>query len=141
MKMPVSFIAVLILSACASSDYHGRNIPAAVDVEAGAIHDDDEARQICPSVCGARGWAGAWRRIGDGSRAVCGCSTVSSTPADVVAMPPSQPTACSVQGNEACAGCAISCPSGQQAACTEGVTQRTSAGSALCEVPARCMCH
>lgn len=145
MKMPLSFIAVLILSACASSDYyeHSAPLPAASEVEGGAIRNNDEARQICPSVCGARGWAGVWRKTGDDHRAVCGCSAPQVAPAEIgqAAAPTGQPTSCSSLGNEACAGCAVSCPAGQQASCTEGVVQQTRAGPAVCEVPARCMCH
>lgn len=146
MKTPAAFLAVLMLSGCVSSDYHEpyATAPTASEVEAGAIRGNDDARAICPSVCGARGWAGTWRRIGDDHRAVCGCAAgPAAAPAEIVATTPStaQPTACSVQGNDVCAGCAVSCPSGQQASCLEGVVQQGRTGPAVCETPARCMCH
>ncbi len=144
MKTPIAFLAVLVLSACAPTDYRDQYTgpPTPTEAEAGPLRSNDDARAACPSVCGARGWAGTWRRI-EGHQALCGCSApAAAVPAEVLASPAvTAPTACTVQGNDACAGCAVSCPAGQQASCAEGVARQTSMGGAVCESPARCMCH
>lgn len=140
MKWSISFISMMMLAACAPVGHHERYAavhPNTVEVEAGSVRSDAEARSLCPSVCGNRGWTGGWRQTGDDHRAVCECS------AGGVAAPlsPAQPATCSAQGNGPCAGCSISCPTGQQAQCAEGVAQQGMDAAVACVTPARCLCQ
>jgi Mannan-binding protein len=52
--------------------------PAAdgVDVPAGPIWNNDDARTKCPAVCTAAGgsWNGHWRTVIPGRSSVCGCN-------------------------------------------------------------------
>lgn len=142
MKSFILLTVTLVLAACAPVDHHERYAGGArnvVEVEAGSVRSDDEARSLCPSVCGGRGWAGTWRRTGHDHRAVCGCAA--NAPVPVAALPQEAPTACSVQSNSACAGCSVSCPAGQQTQCVEGVAQQQTDGSSVCVTPARCLCR
>ncbi len=140
MKWSISWMLVLALAACAPVDHRERYAavdPNVVEVEAGSVRSDGEARTICPSVCGTRGWAGTWRRIGDDHHAVCGCSV--NAPAATLRQ--ESPTTCSAQGNGACAGCSITCPAGQQAQCAEGVARQDANADVVCVARARCLCQ
>ena len=140
MKRSIPWMLTIALIACSPVDHREHYAavdPSVVEMEAGSVRSDSEARTICPSVCGARGWAGRWRRVGDEHHAVCGCS--SNAPAAPISQ--EQPTSCNVQGNDACGGCSITCPAGQQAQCAEGVAQQRADASLVCVSPARCLCQ
>jgi len=51
------------------------------------------------------------------------------------------PSSCSAMGDDVCSGCSVSCPAGQQAACTEGEVHRTSGFSPVCWTRAKCECR
>ena len=50
--------------------------PAAIDVEAGPIWDNDEAQEKCKAACASAGreWNGQWRTTQFGRMSVCGCA-------------------------------------------------------------------
>ena len=51
-------------------------VPAAIDVEAGPIWNNDHASQVCPAVCGAeqqRQWTGHWMTTIPNEMSVCNC--------------------------------------------------------------------
>lgn len=46
-----------------------------MDVLAGPIWSNDEAKEICPSICASYGgtWNGQWTTVVEGKMSVCGC--------------------------------------------------------------------
>lgn len=143
MKTSLLIALTLLLSACGPVEHRERIVANSntVEVEAGSVRNNAEANSICPSVCGSRGWVGTWRNVGDGYHAVCGCAAT-QTPA-ATAIVPVQPagSSCSAQGNQACAGCAVSCPADQQAFCTEGEVRPARDGSVMCVASSHCACR
>jgi hypothetical protein len=51
------------------------NQALAVDVPAGPIWSNDDAKRVCPAVCTAAGgtWNGQWTTVIEGKSSVCGC--------------------------------------------------------------------
>jgi len=68
-----------------------------------------------------------------------GAAPAAAWPA-VVAVAPSRCSA-AADADNVCAGCSVSCPSGQQAACTEGEVHKTDGFSPVCWTKSKCECH
>ncbi len=63
------------LLVCSSAFVSFSNNAVARDVVAGPIYNNNQAKSICPAVCGSRNWkwTGQWRTTVLGSESVCGC--------------------------------------------------------------------
>jgi hypothetical protein len=103
-------------------------------VNAGPIHNNQDAQTKCPMACGRHGWDGEWWSKGFTSYCKCG-GPIMTPPHQAVPIGPG--TSCSAPPTQACSGCEVSCPAGKEAHCTGG--QDTS-GSPMCWTQAVCEC-
>jgi hypothetical protein len=114
---------------------------AVTQVDAGPIWNNDDAQDKCPQTCARAGgeWNGDWRTVG-ARTSVCDCVA-----AGHASSPPyagGRGTSCSVPQNFQCRGCAVSCPAGQAAHCTQGDRGIfNKPDSTICATDAKCECR
>ena len=106
-------------------------------VNAGPIHNNQDAQTKCPQACGMNGWAGEWWSQNFTSYCRCGGpGAVVTQPAIVFPVGPGP--SCSAEPTQACSGCSVACPAGQQAHCTGG---QDTTGTPMCWTQAVCECR